>query len=229
MKDITGQRFGSLVAVRHSHTGKNYMQYWVYKCDCGKEHTARSNTVAYELRKGDPELPSCGCVELARKTAHGFRKKEDTHPAYRAYRSMMTRCYDSNSPNYKWYGAVGVTVCDEWRNSPKAFVEWALANGWDKSLHLDKDILCKSLGVTPHIYSPATCQWVTAQTNVSAATNRDNFGKHPNVKLSHDVVKEIVELYSSGQLNGPELAARYGVGTTAIYNVIHAAKKQGQV
>ena len=229
MKDITGQRFGSLVAKSYSHSGKNYMHFWIYQCDCGNEHIARMNTIAYEHRKGDVELPSCGCIELRRKTKHGFRRAKDTHPAYRAYRGMMGRCYNPSSPEYKWYGKVGVTVDPVWQNDPEAFVEWSIKNGWAKGLHIDKDILCEARGITPHIYSPSTCQWVTAQVNVAAATNRDNYGKHPNVKLSHKEVEEIERLYFSGEMKGPALAEAFNVNVSSIYRLIKIAKARSGV
>ena len=211
-KDITGQRFGSLTALRYSHT-KNGMAYWVYHCDCGKEHTARSNMVTHQVKvKNDPELPSCGCVELSRKTKHGFRKAKDTHPAYRTYRGMMDRCYNPSVIGYQWYGAKGVTVCDEWKNSPEAFVKWAISNGWKPGLHIDKDILCQAKGISPHIYSPETCQWVSAQVNVATATNRDNYGKHPNIKLSYDEVAQLLDDYHSKRITSyTELARKYGL------------------
>lgn len=228
VKDITGQQFGSLKALRFSHV-KNRMAYWEYQCKCGEIHIARANTVTYMAKKAgeDTELPSCGCVELARKTKHGFRKAKDTHPAYRAYRSMMSRCYNSNDPGYEWYGAVGVTVCDEWRGNPKAFVEWALSSGWAPSLHIDKDILCKEKGIFPHVYSPETCQWVTAKENVGFATNRDNFGSHPNIKLSHEDVAEILGLYFSGKVTRyTELAEMYGVSSpSTIQRLINLAQE----
>ena len=31
---------------------------------------------------------------------------------YSIYRDMITRCYNSNTPNYKRYGARGITMCD---------------------------------------------------------------------------------------------------------------------
>lgn len=223
--DITGQVFGSLTAMKLDHVS-NRMAYWEYQCKCGNTHIARANTIKYETnKKNDPELPSCGCVELARKTKHGYRKAKDTHPAYRAYRGMMSRCYDTNNSAYKWYGAIGVTVCDEWKNNPQAFVEWSINNGWSKGLHIDKDILCKAKGIYPHIYSPETCQWVKPQVNVSAATNRSNYGKHPNVRLSQKQVDEIVNLYQTKQYNGIELAKMYGVGAPAIYRLIKLANK----
>jgi len=223
-KDITGQQFGSLTAVKLLYSGKNGT-YWEYRCVCGNSHKARGNTVAYVAKKGDPELPSCGCVERARKTKHGFRAVKDTHPAYRAYRGMMTRCYNSNSPEYKWYGAKGVTVCGAWKNNPEAFVQWALQNGWAKGKHIDKDILCTQLGISPHIYSPDTCQWVSAKTNVGFATNRDNYGKHPNIKLSHKEVAEIKRKYAAGEANGVQLAQEFRLKSpSSVYRLL----KQGQ-
>lgn len=221
IKDITGIKFGSLTAIKVAYV-KNRMAYWEYSCICGKTHIARANTVTHQATsKNDPELPSCGCIEVARKTKHGFRKANDTHPAYRTYRGMMSRCYNPNDNAYKWYGAVGVTVADCWKDNPEAFVKWSLENGWAKNLHIDKDIKCKAKGIYPHIYSPDTCTWTTAKNNVAEATNRTNYGKHPNVKLSQEEVDEILRLYFSGEItNQSELARMYGVNPSSIGRLI---------
>lgn len=226
-KDITGMKFGSLTAIEFAHVD-NRQAYWKFKCDCGNIHTARSNTVNYVCKKyNDPQLPSCGCIELARKTKHGYRKAKDTHPAYRAYRGMMSRCYDTNNSGYKWYGAIGVTVCNEWKDNPEAFVKWSIENGWSKGLHIDKDILCKAKGIYPHIYSPNTCQWVKPQVNVSEATNRNNYGKHPNIRLSQEQVDKIIELYNSNdKITYVELAEMYGLKSpSSIARLIKLANK----
>lgn len=224
-KDITGQKFGSLTAISHDHVGSNHQAFWQYHCACGKLHIARANTVAHASRKGDPELPSCGCVEMARKTRHGFRQAKKTHPAYRVWRGMLSRCYDPNTPGFRWYGAVGVTVCDEWRTDPEAFIRWSLGSGWSKGLHIDKDILCDAKGIHPHTYSPETCQWVSAKVNVGHATNRTNHGKHPNVKLSQEQVDDILHLYQNQHKTGVELAAQYGVANTTVYRILKLAKE----
>lgn len=210
-QNISGQRFGSLTAISLDHTANNG-SYWAFQCKCGNTHVARANTVKYIAKRGDPELPSCGCVELARKTKHGYRKAKETHPLYKIYRGMVDRCYNKNTPSFKWYGGIGVTVCKEWLNNPEAFIDWGLKSGWEENLHLDKDILSKKLGKSPHIYSPETCQWVTAKVNVGFATNRTNFGKHPNVKLSQEQVDEILYKYFNGiETNQSELARQYGL------------------
>ena len=133
----------------------------------------------------------------------------------------MSRCYNPNAKDYKRYGALGVTVADCWKDNPEAFVKWSLENGWAKNLHIDKDIKCKAMGIYPHIYSPDTCTWTTAKLNIAEATNRTNYGKHPNVKLSQEEVDEILHLYFSGEVtNQSELARMYGVYPSSIGRLI---------
>ena len=218
-KDLTGQRFGSLVARQPNHKGPDGTAFWLFQCDCGNQHIARGNTVSHQAKKGDPELPSCGCIELARKTKHGLRTVAVTHPIYRAYRGMMTRCYNPNDNGYQFYGAKGVTVCPEWYENPEAFIQWALSSGWFKGAHIDKDILCDALDVHPHIYSPDTCQWIDAKKNVGYATNRDNFGSHPNVKLSHQQVAEILLRLNQGE-DRHSLAAQFKVHESSIRRLV---------
>ena len=227
VKDITNQQFGYLTALQFVSSNRQGSR-WLYSCKCGNTLEARSNTVAYESKKGKPNFPSCGCQELAQKTKHGYRKAKDTHPLYSVLKGMKERCYLQTCPVFKWYGAVGVTVCQEWLDDPKAFIEWGLVNGWSKGMHIDKDILCEKLGIRPHVYSPETCQFVTAKENVGFATNRDNFGKHPNVKLSHAQVAEILRLYFSGeQTSMSQLARDYKVHNSSIQRLISLEKKRG--
>lgn len=60
--DITGQRFGRLVAVRKLYTGSNGMR-WLFRCDCGNEHEA----AGYHVRRG--RIQSCGCYASERSKA----------------------------------------------------------------------------------------------------------------------------------------------------------------
>lgn len=218
-KDLTGQTFGSLTAIKPTKQVRT-SYYWQFLCRCGNLHEARGNTVTYIAKKGDKLLPSCGCEELKRKTKHGYRKATNTHPTYRTYRGMLDRCYNPKSTSYQWYGALGVTVCEEWLENPKAFIEWSLENGWEKYLHIDKDILCKEKGINPPIYSPDTCKWVTAKKNVGFATNRTNYGSHPNVRLSQSEVDEILERYNQEDISQSELGRQYGVTSSSISRLV---------
>ena len=44
------------------------------------------------------------------------------HYLYRTWDSMKTRCYNEKHQSYKDYGARGITVSEEWRNSFLRFV-----------------------------------------------------------------------------------------------------------
>lgn len=48
---------------------------------------------------------------------------------YNSWRSMMARCYNEKSANYKYYGCIGINVCAEWHNANN-FGEWAKTSGW---------------------------------------------------------------------------------------------------
>lgn len=53
-KDITGQKFGKLTAIKFHHSNKNGY-YWLFKCDCGTEKVILKNHVV----RG--KISSCGC------------------------------------------------------------------------------------------------------------------------------------------------------------------------
>lgn len=83
------------------------------------------------------------------------------------YTQMIARCYDEDCKAYKSYGAKGITVCQEWLDSPDAFIKWCTTNGWAYGLVLDKDILCDALGINPKVYSPSTCKFITKEENIA--------------------------------------------------------------
>ena len=48
------------------------------------------------------------------RMTHGATKCGTQTKEYKAWAAMKTRCYNSNSINYKDYGGRGITVCQEW-------------------------------------------------------------------------------------------------------------------
>ena len=223
MKDLTNQRFGSLTAVRFSHYTGKYNAHWVYQCDCGKEHLASSSTIKAEAKRLEgTEFPSCGCKRKAKITTHGYTVNKIRHPCYKVYTAMMSRCYCVGDHASKNYLGKGVTVCPEWKDNPEAFVEWAIASGWQKGLVLDKDMLCEAKGVNPKVYSPDTCQWITRGQNSAFGANRSNYGNNSTIKISPEQALEIRELFYSGKVtNRRELARMFGVKAhSTIINIL---------
>lgn len=84
---------------------------------------------------------------------------------YDLWAGIKNRCYNENEPSYRYYGASGVRMCDEWINNPVAFIEWCKVNGWAKGLQIDKDIIALKNGWKPNLYSPERCQFVTKKQN----------------------------------------------------------------
>jgi hypothetical protein len=54
---------------------------------------------------------------------HGLRG----HPLYTKWDSMKQRCYNPNAAKYPSYGARGISVSDEWRDSFVSFYDYMMA------------------------------------------------------------------------------------------------------
>jgi hypothetical protein len=165
--DITGQRFGRLIALEYSHTDNGKKAVWLCKCNCGNICSVR----AKDLRSGNTK--SCGCyaVDVAKEvnTKHGASKTR----LYNIHSMMKNRCSNPRDSHWEWYGAKGVTVCKEWQRF-EPFRDWALANGYAENLVIDRKDSSKG-------YSPDNCQWITQSEN---ATKANNLRWHSNSKIT---------------------------------------------
>ncbi len=120
-----GDRFGKLVVLDlPSKRNKEGKPVAICKCDCGKT----IETVKYRLVQSKKPLRSCGCLRLEKvhenKTHHGESGGAlvgKRTKLYRTWANMKTRCYNAKVRSYADYGAKGITVCDEWKDSYEAF------------------------------------------------------------------------------------------------------------
>lgn len=83
---------------------------------------------------------------------------------YRLWVGMKTRCCNPNDKKYKNYGGRGIVMCDEWKDDFPAFAYWAIGNGYEEHLTIDRINVNEG-------YSPSNCRWSTWETQQNNRTN----------------------------------------------------------
>ena len=133
-------------------------------CDCGNI----ALVYPYQFDKGS--IQSCGCARFGHSEIHAGNSYRKTHGLssnrfYKKWNDMVRRCYNPNEPAYRFYGAKGISVCSDWKDSPEAFIKWCEeTNPGDPALSLDRIDGLKG-------YSPENCRWSTQIQQVHNLTN----------------------------------------------------------
>lgn len=165
-KDIAGQKFGTLTAIKSVGSATKNRALWECVCDCG----AVVVKVGADLRSG--HIKSCGD-----RSKHAYKHGAYKDRLFKVYTDMKQRCYNPNNHGYNDYGGRGITVCQEWANNYGEFRDWAYSNGYKEEIlpnGVNKwtiDRIDNNKG-----YSPDNCRWITTQ--------EQQFNKRDNVVLT---------------------------------------------
>ena len=198
--DLTGRRFGRLVALRRVGTDKSRSPLWECQCDCGALKVVTSNHLL------NNRVFSCGCLNSDMTTERNFKHGETKTRLHRAWLHMRQRCFDIHCDKYAYYGGRGITVCDEWKDSYITFRDWAVANGYQDDLTLDR--------INPDgNYEPSNCRWATL---IEQANN-----KRSNIMVM--VGEEVMTVAEASRLTGINygtLISRYRRAVRQIGNAV---------
>lgn len=195
--DLSGQRFTRLLVIELDKSNTTKEAYWICQCDCGKIKSVRSSHLK------DKSTTSCGCLGLENRTKHGLTNSK----LYRLWADIKTRCYNENKDTYKYYGARGIKLYEEWVDDPKSFIEYiSNLENFDKHKYtIDR------INVNGN-YEPGNLRWTTYYTQ--AQNRRDNV-------INMEIAREIRRLWQEGLLKQNEISQLLGIKNYIVYSVIN--------
>lgn len=137
------------------------------------------------------------CIIKLKSEVHKTHRMTKTR-LYRTWINMVSRCSNKNDQSYRLYGGRGIKVCEDWRTSFKRFHKWAIQNGYNAKLTLDR------INVDGN-YEPSNCRWADW---VTQSNNKRN-----NVYIEYKRKKKSLKNWSR-ELN-------------ISYNILHNRYKKG--
>ena len=166
--DIMGEKFDPKCHIGEVHgiytiidmlNEKDKYGHWIYKCvcnECGFEKFSHYGAISGKYK-------ATKCTHLRANGEYiTYGYKWNNERIGKIFQGMFSRCYDINDKSYRWYGEKGIGICKEWRESPKLFEIWAINNGYDDHLTIDRIESDKD-------YCPENCQWITLSENARRA------------------------------------------------------------
>lgn len=169
-----GQKFGHLTVIKEAERlvlpSGQINRAFLCKCFCGSEKVVRL------LHLANNRIISCGCIAGEKHGATGSH-------LHNVWRGMRQRCRLDSGINYDRYKGRGIAICNEWDSSFLAFKKWALENGYQEGLQIDR---INNDGD----YMPSNCRFVLNIQNVNNRSVTFFINYNGEKKAFHDVLRD---------------------------------------
>jgi len=160
-----------------------------FLCECQCKDKTIKKVKKKLLKNG--HVKSCGCLPTGNGGTHHLSNTR----LYNIWTKMKQRCYNKNNKDYIHYGNRSIIVCDEWRNDFVIFYNWAILNGYEKTLTIER------LNVNEN-YEPLNCTWI------------------PNEKQADNKTTTNFVIYNNEKFNVTQLANKLNKNRNQIYKML---------
>lgn len=156
--------------------GNYKKRFGLYECPICKKHFEASTSSVKNKLSTKCKI----CSSVIKSTKHGMRKTR----IYGIFAGIKSRCKNTKAKGYNTYGGRGIYICDEWKNDFMSFYNWAIANGYEDGLSIDR------IDVNGN-YEPSNCRWTnnTVQARNTIAIRITNSSGYRGASLDKNTNK----------------------------------------
>lgn len=170
--ELTGNTFGSWLVIGQSFF-KGHRRYHYCKCQmCKTTHERRIDSL---LSGQSNKCKQCADLLTTTRNVASATHGESQTPLHKLWGLMKRRVKDPE----KNYLKLGIQVCKEWADSYEMFRDWALANGYDESLTIERNDPRGN-------YEPSNCTFIT---NKEQQANKLNTIRLPDGSMAWDLAQ----------------------------------------
>lgn len=173
VENIIGKRFDRLVVLENLGRKEHGTTVHRCLCDCGNVIEVPKGYLASRHQR------SCGCLKKEITTKHNLCHTR----IYQIFEDMKVRCYRPSFKYYKYYGGRGIKICEDWLNNFKNFYDWAMNNGYDETLTIERIDVNKD-------YCPNNCKWIPKSEQTKNTTRTKTITYNGQTKIASDWSRE---------------------------------------